>query len=93
MDPRNAPTVVERFAGVEPANFEQEIDQLWAAAGEIKDSVVEQVRDNRIPPLTGLAIVSCITGQTFGYGVFHGQPAAADLLTQLKPGRMAHAGA
>lgn len=88
MDSSSAASVVERFARVDAEQFETEVNELWAAASDIKDTVVEKVREGVLPPLQGLGIISCITGQTFGYGLFHGQPAPADLISQLSPERL-----
>lgn len=82
-DRSNAATVTERFAQVTQDDFETEVDTLWQAAGLIKDVVIERVAAGDIPPVTGLGIVSCITGQVFGYQQFHGQPSTTDLMSQL----------
>lgn len=76
-------TTVDRFRQVTSDQFEQEVDRLWQAISQIKDSVVEQVQNDAIPPMSGLGILACVTAQTLGYGLFHGQPAPADLVATL----------
>jgi len=76
-------TTIDRFRNMQPDQFEQQVERLWQGITAIKETVVEQVQENAIPPMSGLGILACVTAQTLGYGLFHGQPAPADLVATL----------
>lgn len=69
-----------------PENFGEKVNGLWESAGRIKDSVIEEVAKGEMPEVCGFGIVSCITGQAFGYQLFHGQPNQVDLVASLYSG-------
>lgn len=73
---------ITQFEDLAPAEFGRQVNQWWESAERIKNTVIEEVEQNNLPPVTGLGIVACVTGQTFGYSLFHGDvsPAQAALL-------------
>lgn len=80
---RAASPVLETLQELSQDNFGAKVNELWQSAGRVKDTVIEEVEQGNMPPACGFGIVSCITGQTFGYGLFHGQPNSADLVGSL----------
>lgn len=87
MDTRGS--VIERFQRVDAASFGEEIDRLWQAAEKVKETVVAAVEDGNIPPLNGLGMIACVTGQAFAYQQLHGQASPADMLAVLQPRELA----
>jgi hypothetical protein len=80
-------SVVERFSKLSPQDFEHELDRIWDGIQAIRDSVVEAVKDEKLTPIEGVSILSCTTGQLFGYQAFHGQPQPAELLPYYLAGK------
>ena len=80
-------SVVERFSKLSPQDFEHELDRIWDGIQAVRDSVVEAVKDEKLTPIEGVSILSCTTGQLFGYQAFHGQPQPAELLPYYLAGK------
>jgi hypothetical protein len=80
-------SVVERFSKLSPQDFEHELDRIWDGIQVVRDSVVEAVKDEKLTPIEGVSILSCTTGQLFGYQAFHGQPQPAELLPYFFAGK------
>lgn len=80
---RSSSPTLDTLAELNSANFAEKINDLWSSASRIKDAVVAEVEQENMPPALGFGIVSCITGQTFGYQLFHSQPNGVDMLGSL----------
>lgn len=78
-------STLERFANISSDDFENEVLSLWKSSEALVTAVVEQVKSEAIPPMTGLGIISCIQAQVFGYEAFHGQPTTSDILAEISP--------
>lgn len=75
--------VIEEFSSLSPQEFGQKVGQYWQACEKIAQSVIEVVEQGQLAPLTGLGIISCVTGQAFAYTAFHGDSPPAEMFAQL----------
>jgi hypothetical protein len=80
---REAGTILERFSQVDRRRYTQEVEKLWQSASRLKNAIAEEVQAGNLPPMTGLAITSCVAATALGYESFHGETTESDLLAAL----------
>lgn len=78
---RNQP-LAQQFGSVQPHEFRERVEQLWAAASRIKDKIVEEVEEGPLGANTGREIIGFSCSKVFGYEP-SGQLAQSDLYSAL----------
>lgn len=81
-------TVAAKASHLSSSEFSDWIDERRDAVNAILETIKDEVGSNRIEPLVGARIASCVTGSVFGYEEFHPRgvtPPAEQFLEALSP--------
>lgn len=87
MTEQKGMTIKDRVRTLDPDGFAAEIDRVWRATEQLKDVVVDQVRDGQLQPVDALEVLGCVTSRAFGSS----QPSLPqDLVSALSSGTALH---
>jgi hypothetical protein len=81
-------TVASKARQLEPGDFPRWLHERELTVSAILDTVKEQVAEEKIEPIVGARIASCVAGSVFGYEEFHPRgdtPPAEQFLEALSP--------
>lgn len=75
-------SIASRYASLDPSKFSDEVERVWAAISDVKETVTRNVAEGNLRPIDGIRTLACMTGGAFGYEEFHPRSGQNDVLQQ-----------